>query len=104
MKAGTNMYELCLEYGTFPISLDSNDALDLQAVPDFLLGDTELVAKLTEMNDLFHSLFIEIEGSLDYVGRETPEKVQTLHKLFDEVATVVKDKYEQVRIEPFYLE
>lgn len=93
------MYELCLEYGTFPISLVSDDGADLQAVPDFLADDAELVQRLTEMNNLFHSLFVEIEGSLDYIGRETPEK----HSLFKDIAEAVSDKYDQVHIGTFYL-
>ncbi len=97
------MYELCLEYGTFPISLISDDGADLQAVPDFLADDAELVQRLTEMNDLFHSLFVEIEGSLDYIGRETPEKVELLHSLFKDIAEAVSDKYDQVHIGTFYL-
>ena len=42
------------------------------------------------MNELFHSLIVEIEGSLDYIGRETPEKIQELHRLFDELAAITK--------------
>lgn len=98
------MYELCLEYGTFPISLVSDESADLQAVPDFLSEDADLVQRLSEMNELFHSLFVEIEGSLDYIGRETPEKIQELHRLFDELAALVKEKYSHVRIETFYLD
>ncbi len=98
------MYELCLEYGTFPISLISDDTADLQAVPDFLSDDAELVHRLTEMNDLFHSLFVEIEGNLDFIGRETPDKIQQLHALFDELAAIVQEKYSHVRIEAFYLD
>jgi hypothetical protein len=98
------MYELCLEYGTFPVSLTSDDATDLQAIPEFLIGETELINKLHKMNELFHSLFIEIEGNLDYIGRESPEKVESLRSLFDEVALTFKDKYDHVRIESFYLE
>lgn len=97
------MYELCLEYGTFPISLVSDEAADLQAVPDFLSDDDELVQRLTEMNEIFHSLFVEIEGNLDFIGRETPEKIQSLQALFDELAAIVKEKYSHVRIESFYL-
>lgn len=98
------MYELCLEYGTFPISLVSDESADLQAVPDFLSEDADLVQRLSEMNELFHSLFVEIEGSLDYIGRETPEKIQELHRLFDELSALVNEKYSHVRIETFYLD
>ena len=56
------------------------------------------------MNELFHSLIVEIEGSLDYIGRETPEKIQELHRLFDELAALVNEKYSHVRIETFYLD
>ena len=55
------------------------------------------------MNELFHSLFVEIEGNLDFIGRETPEKIQSLQALFDELAAIVKEKYSHVRIESFYL-
>lgn len=97
------MYELCLEYGTFPISLTADDATDLKSVPAFLAEDSEFVEKLHKMNDLFHSLFVEIEGDIDFIGRETPEKIENLRGLYNEIAEVVKDKYSHVRVEDFYL-
>lgn len=95
------MYELCLEYGTFPISLVSDESADLHAVPDFLSEDADLVQRLTEMNELFHSLIVEIEGSLDYIGRETPEKIQELHRLFDELAAITKKNTAMSASKPF---
>lgn len=50
-KTKENMnYELCLEYGTFPLKEIGDYVIDDQNPPSFIADDQVLVNKLTVMN------------------------------------------------------
>ncbi|MGT2910805.1 hypothetical protein ACVR1I_03695 [Streptococcus cameli] len=102
-KVGQSMYELCLEYGTFPISLKTDDFADSQSIPDFLQKEPELLADLMTINAQFHSLFIEIEGNLDFIGRDEPEKISQLKVAYQEITNRVSERFPSIEIAPFYL-
>lgn len=98
-------YELCLEYGTYPLSpLDALMDQD-QTAPDFIAGDQALLEKLNRMNELFHQLFLTIECQFHYVGSEFPEKRAQIKELYDDVAYILKNQYSQydIKIEHFVL-
>ncbi|MFC3929092.1 hypothetical protein ACVR05_03875 [Streptococcus caprae] len=99
-------YELCLEYGSYP--LKPIDALldQRKTAPFFLKEDTALLEKIEEMNTLFHELFLTIECQFHYIGPQFPEKIERLRGLYADVAQDIKDKYadqEAIKIEPFIL-
>ncbi|KGE58964.1 hypothetical protein SPYSS1447_0829 [Streptococcus pyogenes SS1447] len=60
-------YELCLEYGTYPLSrVDAYWGED-QNPPTFIQEDRLLCHKLETMNHLFHDLFVTIESQFHYM-------------------------------------
>ncbi|HGY5365968.1 TPA: hypothetical protein ACNYDY_000402 [Streptococcus pyogenes] len=98
-------YELCLEYGTYPLSrVDAYWGED-QNPPTFIQEDRLLCHKLETMNHLFHDLFVTIESQFHYVGFNMPEKRAQIRILYQEVATILKSKYKDypVKIETFLL-
>lgn len=75
-------YELCLEYGTYPLSrVDAYWGED-QNPPTFIQEDRLLCHKLETMNHLFHDLFVTIESQFHYVGFNMPEKRAYQIRLF----------------------
>ena len=53
-------YELCLEYGTYPLSRVYAYWGEDQNPPTFIQEDRLLCHKLETMNHLFHDLFVTI--------------------------------------------
>ncbi|HEQ1555286.1 TPA: hypothetical protein VD674_001368 [Streptococcus pyogenes] len=87
-------YELCLEYGTYPLSRVYAYWGEDQNPPTFIQEDRLLCHKLETMNHLFH-----------YVGFNMPEKRAQIRILYQEVATILKSKYKDypIKIETFLL-
>ncbi|MGT2682003.1 hypothetical protein [Streptococcus porci] len=98
-------YELCLEYGTYPLTPQDAYADDRKAIPDFIKDDQELLATLEEMNNLFHQLFLTIECQFHYIGSEYPEKIAKIKELYEKVSQTLLDKYpdQDISIEHFVL-
>ncbi len=100
------IYEFCLEYGSFPVKERNGFFCERQEVPAFLKHDTELVAKLTEMNVLFHELFLTIECKFDYIGGQFPEKIEQIRALYEETSKETLEKYSNkvvIYVEDFLL-
>lgn len=100
------MYEFCLEYGCFPVKKMDDFADHRTEIPDFLKNDPALIAQLEHINELFHELFLTIECKFDYIGKQFPEKIATIHILYDDIAAQLLAKYgetEQIQIELFLL-
>lgn len=87
------IYEVCLEYGSFPVKERNGFFYERQAVPEFLKDNTALVEKLTKMNDLFHELFLTIECKFDYIGGQFPDKIEEIHALYEETTQEIREKY-----------
>lgn len=86
-------YELCLEYGTYPLTvLDAQFGEDNE-IPDFIKDDTVLLDKLELMNTLFHELFLTIECQFHYVGFDQPEKRQKIKEMYLEISQYLKEHY-----------
>lgn len=68
------MYEFVLEYGSFPVKLIDGFVNNRSEIPDFLKEDEEMIARLNEINELFHQLFLTIECKFDYIGETIPWK------------------------------
>ncbi|MBY5034912.1 hypothetical protein K6V78_07575 [Streptococcus gallolyticus] len=100
------VYEFCLEYGTFPVKERNGFFLTKETIPEFMKEDSTLIARLQEMNSLFHELFITIECKFDYIGQEFPEKIDQLRPLYDQLSKEVLEKYgdrEKIMVEEFIL-
>ena len=67
-------YELCLEYGTYPLRPVDAWADEINTAPAFITEDKKLLELLEEVNTLFHELFLTIECSFHYSGHDFPEK------------------------------
>lgn len=87
------IYEVCLEYGSFPVKERNGFFYERQEVPDFLKNDTALVEKLTKMNDLFHELFLTVECKFDYIGGQFPDKIEEIRALYEETTQEIREKY-----------
>ncbi|EFY02928.1 hypothetical protein [Streptococcus dysgalactiae] len=98
-------YELCLEYGTYPLSLVDATLGEDQNPPEFIQDDQVLLNKLDIMNQLFHDLFATIESQFHYIGFSMPEKRAQIRELYDEVVTILETKYKDypIVIEKFLL-
>lgn len=98
-------YELSLEYGSFPVKVVDAFAVERKTAPDFLLDNAPLLAKLEEMNSLFHELFLTIECTFHYVGSNFPDKIEQLRGMYEEVATELTQNYpdQDITIEYFIL-
>lgn len=88
-------YELCLEYGCFPVKAVPTDYLTAKDIPDFLQGDTELVAQLEALNALFQSLFHTVECKFDYMGGQYPERIAEIKRCYPDIAESLISKYGQ---------
>lgn len=100
------MYEFVLEYGSFPVKLIDGFADSRKEIPDFLEEDGEMIARLNEINELFHQLFLTIECKFDYIGKQFPEKIEQLRELYHTLADDLLAKYGdrvELKIEPFIL-
>lgn len=98
-------YELSLEYGSYPVKVRDGLWGERKEAPAFLQDNTELLAKLEEMNRLFHELFLTIECTFHYVGSQYPEKIQAIKAMYEEVAEELNTRYadQGVVIEYFIL-
>lgn len=99
------LYELSLEYGSYPVK-EINGFLDnRREIPDFLKNNPELTEKIKTMNTLFHELFLTIECTFHYIGHEFPEKIAVIKQLYHEVAESLLTNYkeEDIKIETFIL-
>ncbi|MFC5630425.1 MULTISPECIES: hypothetical protein [Streptococcus] len=98
-------YELCLEYGTYPLTPKDAYADERKAIPDFIQNDHELLDKLERMNDLFHQLFLTIECQFHYIGSDQPEKIAEVKALYEEIADHLHNNYSDynIHIEHFVL-
>ena len=63
-------YELCLEYGTYPLRPVDAWADEINTAPAFITEDKKLLELLEEVNTLFHELFLTIECSFHYIGHD----------------------------------
>ncbi|WP_253363009.1 hypothetical protein [Streptococcus gallinaceus] len=100
------VYEFCLEYGTFPVKERNGFFLTKETIPEFMKNDTDLIDRLQEMNSLFHELFMVVECKFDYIGGESPEKIDQLRPLYAELSQEVIQKYgeqEKIIVEDFIL-
>lgn len=98
-------YELCLEYGTYPLTFVDAYLGQDQEAPDFISEDAELIEKIDTMNELFHELFLTIECQFHYIGSEYPEKRAQIKDLYQEVTEILKQRYSDydIIIEHFIL-
>ena len=100
------MYEFVLEYGSFPVKLIDGFVDNRIEIPDFLKDDEEMIQRLTDINSLFHQLFHTVECKFDYIGKQFPDKIEELHKLYHPLAEDLVQKYGDtidLTIEPFIL-
>ncbi|HEM2814864.1 TPA: hypothetical protein U0620_000582 [Streptococcus suis] len=100
------MYEFVLEYGSFPVKVIDDFVNNRSEIPDFLKEDEEMIARLNEINELFHQLFLTIECKFDYIGKQYPDKIEQLRTLYYPLADDLLDKYSdrvKLKIEPFIL-
>ncbi|KHD45115.1 hypothetical protein ACVRZD_02690 [Streptococcus hongkongensis] len=86
-------YELCLEYGTYPLTVEDAQLDQDNEIPDFIKNDQDLLAKLERVNTLFHELFLTIECQFHYIGNEQPKKRHEIAKLYDEIITILQTNY-----------
>lgn len=98
-------YELSLEYGSFPVKVVDAFLVERKSAPEFLQGNAVLLAKLEEMNSLFHELFLTIECTFHYIGSNFPDKIATLRQMYEEVAQELTATYpeQDIQIEYFIL-
>lgn len=99
------MYELCLEYGSYPLKPVQGFHDERQAAPAFLADNPALLAKLELMNSLFHELFLTIECTFHYIGSQYPDKIAQLKGLYQEVSEELLVSYpdQDITIEYFIL-
>ncbi|MGT2932896.1 hypothetical protein [Streptococcus catagoni] len=86
-------YELCLEYGTYPLTVTDAQLGEDKQIPEFIKEDQELLDKLDKLNTLFHDLFLTIESQFHYVGHNFPEKRQEIEQVYSQVVKDLKAKY-----------
>lgn len=86
-------YELCLEYGTYPLTVVDAQLGEDNEIPEFIQNDKALLEKLEKLNTLFHELFLTIECQFHYIGHEYPEKRQAIKDLYQEVVNDLKENY-----------
>lgn len=98
-------YELSLEYGSYPVKERDGLLESRKSVPDFLKEDSQLVAKIDEMNALFHELFLTIECTFHYVGSQYPDKIAKLRLMYEDIAQELTERYAEqgIHIEYFIL-
>lgn len=86
-------YELCLEYGTYPLTVKDPFLGQDQELPDVFQKDQKLVDMLDLINDLFHELFLTIECQFHYIGHEFPEKRAKIVSLYQEIVEYLKEHF-----------
>ncbi|MGT2887152.1 hypothetical protein N1495_04275 [Streptococcus didelphis] len=86
-------YELCLEYGTYPLTVPDAQLGEDNQLPAFIQDDQWLLDKLEEVNGLFHQLFLIIESQFHYVGHEFPEKRARINELYDAIISHLQKNY-----------
>ncbi|HGI1978944.1 TPA: hypothetical protein ACJRUO_000843 [Streptococcus agalactiae] len=75
-------YELCLEYGTYPLRPVDVWADEINTAPAFITEDKKLLELLEEVNTLFHELFLTIECSFHYIGHDFPAKRAKITQIY----------------------
>ncbi|WP_024394159.1 hypothetical protein [Streptococcus suis] len=106
VRQGEPHVRICLEYGSFPVKLIDGFVNNRSEIPDFLKEDEEMIARLNEINELFHQLFLTIECKFDYIGKQFPDKIEQLRELYHPLADDLLAKYSnkiELKIEPFIL-
>ncbi len=91
---------------SFPVKLIDGFVNNRSEIPDFLKEDEEMIARLNEINELFHQLFLTIECKFDYIGKQFPDKIEQLRELYHPLADDLLAKYSnkiELKIEPFIL-
>lgn len=98
-------YELCLEYGTYPLTPKNAFADDRNRIPDFIKNDKQLLEKLEKINSLFHELFLTIECQFHYIGSQFPEKIAIIKALYEDITIDLSTTYKDypIHIEHFVL-
>lgn len=98
-------YELCLEYGTYPLTPVDAFAEERTAIPEFIKDNAPLLEKMETMNALFHDLFLTIECQFHYIGSEYPEKRAQIKFLYEEISQELLSTYpeQDIQIDPFIL-
>ncbi|WP_205015570.1 hypothetical protein [Streptococcus porcinus] len=91
-------YELCLEYGTYPLTVLNAQLDEDNVIPTFIKGNQPLLDKLDRVNTLFHELFLTIECQFHYIGHEFPEKRQTITQLYGEIVQELQENYADQKI------
>lgn len=86
-------YELCLEYGTYPLTVKDPFLGQDQELPDVFQKDQKLVDMLDLINDLFHELFLTIECQFHYIGHEFPEKRAKIASFYQEIIEYLKEHF-----------
>ncbi|MFU2164145.1 hypothetical protein ACMZ6Z_04995 [Streptococcus pluranimalium] len=99
-------YELCLEYGTYPLKDRLADLDEGNEAPDFIKENTLLMAQLDQLNAHFHQLFLVIESQFFFVGHDNPEVLALVKQEYKDIATTLTNDYpeEDIHIERFYWE
>lgn len=75
-------YELCLEYGTYPLRPVDAWTDEINTAPAFITEDKKLLELLEEVNTLFHELFLTIECSFHYIGHDFPAKRAKITQIY----------------------
>lgn len=100
---------LLLEYGCYPVWLyDEEGGVIDTRLPDELRNDTELDAKLTELQERYEALFVNNEKEFSYIGfkssdeetafntdmlnaiRELKEKLDGKYEIVDDISRTCK--------------
>lgn len=100
---------LLLEYGCYPVWLyDEEGGVIDTRLPDELRNDTELDAKLTELQERYEALFVNNEIEFSYIGfkssdeetafntdmlnaiRELKEKLDGKYEIVDDISRTCK--------------
>lgn len=103
------MYELCLEFGVFPVQEKGGDndpfLSGSKSIPTFLQDNPDMIARLEEVNALFHQLFCTIECTFYYIGVEHPDIVAKVRELYDSIARDMVAQYgtDLIDVQPIYV-
>lgn len=103
------LIRLLLEYGCYPVWLyDEEGGVIDTRLPDELRNDTELDAKLTELQERYEALFVNNEIEFSYIGfkssdeetafntdmlnaiRELKEKLGGKYEIVDDISRTCK--------------
>ena len=106
VRQGESHVRICPRIRLFPVKLSDGFVNNRSEIPDFLKEDEEMTARLNEINELFHQLFLTIECKFDYIGKQFPDKIEQLRVLYHPLADDLLAKYGnqiELKIEPFIL-